>query len=492
LKILGIYFTYDEKLRNKLNFDDILTSIKETLNKWKWRNLTLYGRIQIIKSFAIPKLIYRASQISIDKATIGNASRLLFDFLWNGRDRVKRTVMISDLDEGGLKMPHIDSIIKAQRIMCSIKFITNYNSTWKWFLEQYLCSVGGSFLLNCCFDIKHLNIGLPKYYHECLETWSSLLATSKPETHIEILNEVIWNNKNICIANRSIYNNKLFNMGIVKIGNILDQCGKLKSFEIFKQDLLGITLADYFLLIGIVQSLPPDWKIILKKNIPLSKRINSDVVIQIQLNKKRIKTHKITSKLLYSEFVTQSISSPTAVRKYETIYSNTNFNWKKIFTLPVKISLDTKSREFQFKILHRILYTNYLGFKMKITSSNLCTFCENTEESLEHLFVSCKHTRFYWIKIKNWLNSLGYNVASFSEIDILFGQWDNESNNSITIIFLILTAKQVIYKCRSLKIKPSLDILIVKLKQIKQIEYFIARRRDKMLDYQKKRDIINV
>ena len=51
IKILGVHFTYDQTLWRKLNFDETQKTIKERLNCWNWRNLTVLGRIQIIKSF---------------------------------------------------------------------------------------------------------------------------------------------------------------------------------------------------------------------------------------------------------------------------------------------------------------------------------------------------------------------------------------------------------------------------------------------------------
>ena len=39
---------------------------------------------------------------------------------------MKRATLINDINEGGLKMPHIESMIEAQRIMCIQKFLDNY------------------------------------------------------------------------------------------------------------------------------------------------------------------------------------------------------------------------------------------------------------------------------------------------------------------------------------------------------------------------------
>ena len=63
MKSLGIFFSYDWHKCQELNFDKIIKSIKKSINAWQWRNLNLLGRIQIIKTFAIPKFMFRASQI---------------------------------------------------------------------------------------------------------------------------------------------------------------------------------------------------------------------------------------------------------------------------------------------------------------------------------------------------------------------------------------------------------------------------------------------
>ena len=67
MKILGVYFTYDWRKRQELNFEEILKSLSKTLKRWEWRHLTLYGKIQVVKTFVIPKFMFRASLISLTK-----------------------------------------------------------------------------------------------------------------------------------------------------------------------------------------------------------------------------------------------------------------------------------------------------------------------------------------------------------------------------------------------------------------------------------------
>ena len=116
IKILGIYFGYDERKRDNLNFRQTLKSIKKSINVWKWRGLSLLRRIQIVKTFAIPKLMYRASVIPITKELIKEANSIIYSFIWNAKDKVKRHALISDISTGGLKMLDIESMICAKRI----------------------------------------------------------------------------------------------------------------------------------------------------------------------------------------------------------------------------------------------------------------------------------------------------------------------------------------------------------------------------------------
>ena len=106
VKILGVYFTYDQFLWKKLNFEETLKSINEKLRFWNGRNLTILGRIQIVKTFAVPILMYRAGLVCIHKDIIMEANKILFNFIWKGKDKVKRSTLISDVENGGLRAPH--------------------------------------------------------------------------------------------------------------------------------------------------------------------------------------------------------------------------------------------------------------------------------------------------------------------------------------------------------------------------------------------------
>ena len=143
VKILGIHFMYDLCTKRKLNCDDLIKSIKEKLRIWRWRDLTVIGRIQIVKTFIIPILLYHASMICLDKEFLNKANSIIFDFIWKGRDKVKHLALISDIEDGGLKVPHLDSIIRTQRILVCKRLANEQSSNWKTILLHYLKPVGG-------------------------------------------------------------------------------------------------------------------------------------------------------------------------------------------------------------------------------------------------------------------------------------------------------------------------------------------------------------
>ena len=70
-----------------------------------------------------------------------------------------------------------------------------------------------------------------------------------------------------------------------------------------------------------------------------------------------------------------------------------NIDWKNIHKHVFNLTKDTYIRWFQSRIVHRILGTKSLMFKMRIAANNLCTFCNNEVENIMHLFWYCPYSQ---------------------------------------------------------------------------------------------------
>ena len=52
-------------MKDDLNYKEILSKIKKLLSWWKERDLTLMGKIHLLKTYAMSKLNYVSSLLSI-------------------------------------------------------------------------------------------------------------------------------------------------------------------------------------------------------------------------------------------------------------------------------------------------------------------------------------------------------------------------------------------------------------------------------------------
>ena len=346
VKILGVFFTYNRPLRQKLNFTEIIDAIKTKLHFGKWRNLTIMGRIQIVKTFAIPMLMFRAGSICIDKEVIIETNKIIFNFIWKGRDKVKRTSLIGDTEDGGLKAPHLESFIKTQRIMVCKRFADNEPCGWKTILSHYLKAVGDKIILCCDFDVKKLPVNLPVFYRECFECFTQCSAVArKSEIELspeEISNTVIWNNKFICIDGKSIFNSRLSSKGLIRIGDLVTESNQFISNSNLRQ--WDFSPKDIFNLMAIIDAIPAPWRRSLKLNGCIKKRpfVVPDE-IQLVLSNRDVSIDKATSKSIYAELISLLVTSPTAQSRYNESFDTVPLDWKEIYSLPFKIALDTKS-----------------------------------------------------------------------------------------------------------------------------------------------------
>ena len=63
---------------------------------------------------------------------------IMYKFIWKGPDKIKRSVLCSELNEGGLKMFDLNSKIKTQAVMWIKRFLMSNEAGWKCILTYYL------------------------------------------------------------------------------------------------------------------------------------------------------------------------------------------------------------------------------------------------------------------------------------------------------------------------------------------------------------------
>ena len=163
---------------------------------------------------------------------------------------------------------------------------------------------------------------------------------------------------------------------------------------------------EYFFLMGVVSALPNEWRSTIKgKSVHVERNPFIDDSFQVPIRGEMVDLSSISSKTLYREFRSREEIPPTAQAKLKDDYPNLSIDWKEIYSLAFNVTLDTKLRVFQYKLLNRIAFTNSTLYKLKIVHSPFCTFCNINEESLKYLSFFCKTTEIFWKEVLSWLAS---------------------------------------------------------------------------------------
>ena len=175
---------------------------------------------------------------------------------------------------------------------------------------------------------------------------------------------------------------------------------------------------------SVIYSMPAAWCLLIRTaNIApeLSPLPNTPAIF---INYILIPILDASSKHIYRSFLAKKQTTPKDREKLSAKYHHLTIDWKRVYLLSFRTTLETKLREFQFKILNRIVFTNEKLFRFGMAESDKCVFCQTEVESIEHLLFSCKISSVFWKHVLSWLRDNNIIVESLKEEDIIIGKFD--------------------------------------------------------------------
>ena len=170
-------------------------------------------------------------------------------------------------------------------------------------------------------------------------------------------------------------------------------------------------------------------------------------------------------------------SIPAGVKKWNSTFQD--LNWLKIFQKCFLTTSDNQLRWFQLRVLHRLLPTARYLFLKNIVDSPVCCFCENEEETIQHLLWQCEIVTIFWNDLKHILTIKCAHLVDFSfhEDLVIFGCHEQFMTDQV-LDLIILLGKFFIYKCRFVNVLPSITGFKVLLKSRFQIEELLSKRKN--------------
>ena len=131
-----------------------------------------------------------------------------------------------------------------------------------------------------------------------------------------------------------------------------------------------------------------------------------------------------------------------------------------------------KLKDFQYKITNKILVTKHFLHKINKIDNNLCEYCQQTPETIFHLFIECEIVKRFWENLKAWLNNNANINISLTNRDILFANQDNNSLKS----YIMILAKYYVYANKFHMTDLSIDRFINMLGKKFQVERYVVNQ----------------
>ena len=153
VKVNGVLLQQDRNLMKASNVEHVIARMQGQLRAWSARQLTLMGKILILKTYGVSQVVYLLQSITLEPVHFKRLNEILYKFLWNKRfaaakapDRIRREIIntstkfgvfgmldLKELDDG-LKLRAIGRLLETRHPF--LKLIKNSISHENFFFPE--------------------------------------------------------------------------------------------------------------------------------------------------------------------------------------------------------------------------------------------------------------------------------------------------------------------------------------------------------------------
>ena len=423
VKCLGVYIGHNKEQCYKLNWGIKLEKIEKLLQNWWKRRLTLYGKVHVIKTFALSKIVFNASVMTVPDDIKNKLNSLFYYFLWGKRDKIKRKSVIKKTIEGGLNMIDVDSFMLALKAAW-VNRLQNSRGKWadvfKMYVQKMSCSV--EYLWKMSFrkieNFPLLTV-LPQFYQDVLLAFNKCKYIKPFEllSDHEILEQPLWGNEYFKIKDTCLFIKGWSKNNILYVKDVVNENGRIMTdVELYNLNIDKTNaLQSIFILKNYVL------KKIKECDLSLAHAVKIKNLMTIVYLNKRINISSIKSKLYY-EIILRKICNKgnmESIFAREFKFKNRTDIWKNVYKQKTMLSIP-KLNEFNFKILNNIVPCGKVLSKWNKDISEKCEYCNETETT-KHMLYDCKRVQNIWKNVSSILrvNVTWKNVVcGFINVDI--------------------------------------------------------------------------
>lgn len=474
IRYLGIYIGYGKKQCDEMNWYQKLMNLEKVLNLWKSRNLTLFGKVCIIKTLAIPKILHSLTNTRIPTDIACKINRLVYSFIWNKTERIKRNTLIGDIQEGGIGMIDIDSFVSAIQASWQSKIKNCKGGSWLHLANYYLNMFGN---VSECMNFTNVTqfpelCKIPEFYQQVICSTNKLKCSKPPSNKSEILCNYLWGNVNLSLnsassgkTKKTLYFKSWIECGFLNVADIMFENGRINEQYIYdnvhdKRNIFGE-------ICSLREVLKPYKRLLGDHHPILGNHTNANNLTILPE-----KTKDIYVKLRNEKFV-----KPKAEYYWKNELSlDDNYDFSLTYLKKIKNILDKKIAEFNYKLFNRTMVCgNYLS-KWHIDFKAECTVCNHIEDQ-KHLIFECNHVSDVWKEISRCIKK------DICAKDIILGTGDAIIDYTLSIVCFIIYKEWIVCNDKNIKRSEHNILHFVKLELRNKINiYSILPNHEKVVE----------
>ena len=254
VKLLGIYIGHNSEEAENLNFTSALSNLDCTLNQWKGKNLSLKGKVLIVKTLGLSKFTYLSKVLHVPDKIKQQINKKIYSFIWNGQtEKVNRKIFMQHYTKGGYNMHDFDTVDKANKIAWVLELLKSNTLLLATFLKTTVGTNLDLFLRSNFSKqmIPNFHV-LPQFYKDMLLNWIEFTNDKNNISSSHRYAHLIWYNTFIYGHNSPMeyFNNRLFQAGLWFVSDLFYDNDKLIPFNIWmKREVLA---QDYLTWRGLV------------------------------------------------------------------------------------------------------------------------------------------------------------------------------------------------------------------------------------------------
>lgn len=385
VKILGLIFKrkISDEEQYSLNFEPQLLKIKQICKTWANREMSLKGKVTVLKSLVISLLQYPCTCTNTPQRVFDEFKKIMVDFLWSGKkSKIAYALLVQDIDQGGLSLPDLHTRVTTS-LLAWIRYIwTRPHTIWTAVLQHHLKSDDIKATLLCKTNLAKLLPPQLPFLKLIMDNWAKL-HIFEPQTEEEVKQESLWHNDFITIQGNTLNWAPWKRAGIKTVDDLWHPTMPrfFSHTEIAERYGVQCSFLDLF---QIRSALPFVWK-----------RLLANVTQQPLTAKPRIKlgqdteldVQEASSKRVYKALILTKIIPVPSQSKWGTSFpvpdERRQDYWSRIYRIPYQSVRDTKLQAFQIKLLHRIIPCNKYLKTIRIRQDDLCPNCRD-QDTLQH------------------------------------------------------------------------------------------------------------